>query len=143
KGFLNAQPITLSDLRNRVNERGLRPTVPLEQLLASANRIKPAPEPVEKLPDDVKASLPALKPQIRRFHGVKIPLYWFPFPWLASACADKFGYMSSAATRAATKLPFNVATQGLLGQLGDLMGDAGRDPNISSHNPADPGVSTI
>ena len=31
----------------------------------------------------------------------------------------------------------------LLGQLGNLMGDPGRDPNISSHNPADPGVSSI
>ena len=121
----------------------LRPTVSLEQLLASANRIKPADLPVEKLPEDVKESIPALKPGIRRFHGVKIPLYWFPFPWLSSACADRFGYMSSAATRAATKLPFNVATQALLGQLGNMMGDAGRDPNPASHNPADAGVSSI
>jgi hypothetical protein len=51
--------------------------------------------------------------------------------------------MSSAATRAATKLPFNVATQALLGQLGNLMGDPGRDPNPASHNPADAGVSSI
>ena len=51
--------------------------------------------------------------------------------------------MSPAATRAATKLPFNVATQTLLGQLGNMMGDPGRDPNISSHNPADAGVSSI
>jgi hypothetical protein len=51
--------------------------------------------------------------------------------------------MSSVATRNATKLPFNVATQALLGQLGGMMGDPGRDPNPVSHNPADPGVSTI
>jgi hypothetical protein len=51
--------------------------------------------------------------------------------------------MSSAATRAATKLPFNVATQALLGKLGNMMGDAGRDPNPASHNPADAGVSSI
>ncbi|WP_245316362.1 peroxidase family protein [Mesorhizobium wenxiniae] len=51
--------------------------------------------------------------------------------------------MSSAATRAATKLPFNVATQKLLGQLGNMMGDPGRDPNPASHNPADAGVSSI
>jgi hypothetical protein len=65
--------------------------------------------PVDKLPEDVRQSIPALKPMVRRFHGAKIPLYWFPFPWLSSACADKFGYMSSAAVRAATKLPFNLA----------------------------------
>jgi hypothetical protein len=40
-------------------------------------------------------------------------------------------------------LPFNVATQALVGQLGNLMGDAGRDPNPASHNPADAGVSAI
>ena len=43
--------------------------------------------------------------------------------------------MSSAATRAATKLPFNVTTQALLGQLGNLMGDPGRDPNIRVAQP--------
>jgi hypothetical protein len=143
KDFVRPKQLTLLGLRNRVNEFNLRITVPLEQLVASVNRIKPAPVPVEKLPEDIRASIPALKPQVRRFHGLKIPLYWFPFPWLSSACADKFGYMSSAATRAATKLPFNVATQALMGQLGNLMGDPGRDPNISSHNPADAGVSTI
>jgi hypothetical protein len=143
KGYVNPNPIVLSELRRRVIETNLRPTVSLEQLLASANRIKPAALPVEKLPEDVKESIPALKPEIRRFHGVKIPLSWFPFPWLSSACADRFGYMSSAATRAATKLPFNVATQNLLGQLGNMMGDAGRDPNPASHNPADAGVSSI
>ncbi|RWQ53350.1 heme peroxidase family protein [Mesorhizobium sp.] len=143
KGFVNPKPIVLSELRKRVTETNLRPTVSLEQLLASANRIKQADLPVEKLPEDVKESIVALKPGIRRFHGVKIPLYWFPFPWLSSACADRFGYMSSAATRAATKLPFNVATQALLGQLGNMMGDPGRDPNPASHNPADAGVSSI
>jgi hypothetical protein len=94
KGFVNSKQLELVDLRKRVTEINLRPTVPLEQLLASVNRIKPAPVPIEKLPEDVKESIPALKPGIRRFHGVKIPLYWFPFPWLSSPCADRFGYMS-------------------------------------------------
>lgn len=143
KGFVNAKEIALVDLRKRVNDNNLRTTVPLEQLLASVNRIKPSADPVEKMPEDVKESIPALKPQVRRFHGVKIPLYWFPFPWLSSACADRFGYMSSAATRAATKMPFNVASQALLGKLGNMMGDAGRDPNPTSNNPADAGVSSI
>jgi len=143
KDFVNSKQLALLDLRKRVNELNLKPTVPLEQLLISVNRIKPAPVPVEKLPEDVKESIRALKPEVRRFHGTKLSLSWFPFPMLASACADRFGYMSSAATRTATKLPFNVATQALLGQLGNLMGDPGRDPNISSHNPADAGVSTI
>ena len=141
--FANSKPVSLLDLRKNVVELGVRLTVSMERLLASVNRIRPAPAPIDKLPEDVKASLVALKPAVKRFHGVKIPLYWFPFPGLSSACADKFGYMSSAATRTATKLPFNVATQALLGQLGNLMGDPGRDLNISSHNVGDPGVSSI
>ena len=116
KGFVNSKQLTLLELRKRMNELNLRPTVPLEQLLASVNRIKPAPVPVEKLPEEIKASIRALKPEARRFHGVKLALPWFPFPALISSCADRFGYMSSAATRAATKLPFNVTTQALLGQ---------------------------
>jgi hypothetical protein len=143
KGFANAKPLGLVELRQRTGALNVRATVSLERLAESINRIKPAEEPVEKLPEDVKASIPALKPSVRRFHGAKIPLYWFPLPWLSSACADRFGYMSSPATRAATKLPFNLATQNLLNKLGDLMGNIGRDPNIQSNNPADAGVSNI
>ncbi|HYJ88857.1 MAG TPA: hypothetical protein VEW46_22525, partial [Pyrinomonadaceae bacterium] len=143
EGFVRSQRLTLSDLRKKVVELNLKSTVPLEQLLESANRIKPSVDPVEKLPEDVKASVPAMKPAVRRFHGIKVPLYWFPFPWLSSACADRFGYMSSPLIRAATRLPFSTASQALLRRLGDMMGDAGRDPNPGSHNPADPGVSSI
>jgi hypothetical protein len=143
KGFVNPKPLELMELRKRTTDLNVRATVPLEQLLTAVNRIKPAAMPMERLPEDLKESVPALKPASRRFHGTKIPLYWFPFPWLSSACADKFGYMSSAAVRAATKLPFNVTMQALLNKLGDMMGDAGRDPNPLSQNPADPGVSNI
>jgi len=143
KSFVNNKQLGVTDLRQRLIDFNLRPTVSVEQLLTSVNRIKPAAEPIEKMPEDIKASIPALKPGLRRFHGVKIPLYWFPFPGVSSACADKFGYMSSGATRAATKLPFNAAMQVLLGNLGNMMGDLGRDPNINSHNPVDAGVSSI
>ena len=143
KGFVNPKPLSLQDLRQRLNDANLKPTVAPEQLLESINRIKPTAATVEKLPEDTRASIPALKPEVRRFHGAKIPLYWFPFPWLTSACADRFGYMSSPAVRAATKLPFNAASQSLLDKLGQMMGDAGRDPNPNSNNPADPGVSAI
>jgi heme peroxidase len=84
-----------------------------------------------------------LKPEFHRFHGTKLELSWFPFPALIASCADRFGYMSPAAVRAASKLPFTVVNQALLGQLGGMMGDPGRDPNPASHNPADPGVSAI
>jgi hypothetical protein len=143
RGFSNTSKLKLTDLRKRVEKLAVRPTVPLEKLLDTVNRIKPAPFPVEQLPRDVKASLPALKPGVRRFHGMKIPLYWFPFPKLLSACGDRFGYMSAASVRKTTKLPFNAVTQALLGDLGNMMGDPGREPNPASHDPADAGVSSI
>jgi hypothetical protein len=143
KGFNNPKQVGLADLRKRATEINLRASVSLERLLASVNRIKPAEVPIEKMPGDLKESVLALRPNVRRFHGMKIPLYWFPLPKISSRCADKFGYMSSPAVRAATKLPFNAATQALLGQLGNMMGDLGRDPNINSNNPADAGVSNI
>ncbi len=142
-GFVNSKQLAPLDLRARINELNVKPTVALDQFLTSVNRIKPAEVPIEKLPEDVKTSIRALKPETRRFHGAKLSLSWFPFPSVTSPCADRFGYMSSAATRAATKLPFNVAMQALLGQLGNMMGDAGRDPNPASHNPADAGVSSV
>lgn len=143
KGFVNPKKITLRDLRSRMNELNLRTRVPLDKLLDSANRIKPAPITVEQMPEEVRSSVRALRPQARRFHGTKLELSWFPIPPLISPCGDRFGYMSSPATRAATRLPFNATTQALLGQLGDMMGDFGREPNTFSHNPADAAVSSI
>lgn len=45
QGFANPQPIVLAELQKRVTEMNLRPTVSLEQFLASANRIKPVDLP--------------------------------------------------------------------------------------------------
>jgi len=143
KGFVNARPLKLAELRRRLYESDLRLTVSPQDLISSASRIKPAATPVGRLPDDLQESLPGLKERLKRFHGIKIPLYWFPLPWVGSTCADRFGYMSSAATRNATKLPFNVATQALLGDLGGMMGDPGREPNPTSQDPADAGVSSL
>ena len=143
QGYVNSKELTLVDLRDRVNSLSLKPTVSLEKFLDSANRIKPLPFEQDELPEEIKKSVQALRPLARRFHGVKLALTWFPFPSLLSPCSNRFGYMSSAATREATALPFNITNQGLLGQLGNLMGDPGRDPNMSSHDPADAGVSSI
>jgi hypothetical protein len=143
KGFVNAKPVALTELRKRVTEINVRATVSVERLLDSVNRIRPSEEPVERQSEDMRESVPALRPGIRRFHGMKIPLYWFPLPRISSRCADRFGYMSSPAVRGATKLPFNATSRGLLERLGNLMGDPGRDPNINSNNPADAGVSNI
>jgi len=97
-------------------------------------RLVPRPEPPPSA--DVAKTVKALEPPVRRFHGTKVPLHWFPRPLVSSNCADKFGYMFSKAVRNATKLPFNVTIEALLTQLGNLMGDPGRDPGGDSIIPA-------
>lgn len=81
-------------------------------------------------PNDVKASATALAKSHQGLHGAKLPLFWFPFPWRSSPCVDKFGYMTPLVRRAASRLPFNANTRALLDQLGDLMGNAGRENGI-------------
>jgi hypothetical protein len=97
-------------------------------------KLVPQPEPAP--PQRVIKFVRALEPPIKRFHGTKIPLPWFPPGLLHSPCADKFGYMFSAAVRNASKLPFDAPTQALLTQLGELMGDTGRDSGPDSIIPA-------
>jgi hypothetical protein len=135
--FKNSAPLDINTLRKRAGDLGIRFNTADDKLLVSANRINPdAHVPIEKLPQDIKASLAALKPAARQFHGAKFSLAYFPFPSVASPCADKFGYMSPAAVRAATSLPVNVAMLALLDQLGTLMGDPGRDTGADSTIPA-------
>src|SRR5262245_47153182 len=96
--------------------------------------LAPSPEPTPST--EVAETLRALEPPVRRFHGTKVPLHWLPRRLVESPAADKFGYMFSAVVRKATKLPFNATTQALLTQLGNLMGDAGRDAGADSTIPA-------
>ena len=93
---------------------------------------KPAPTP----PEPVVRSLKALEPPVKRFHGMKVPILWFPWKLMKSPCADKFGYMFPAGVRNASKLPFDATSQALLNQLGNLMGDPGRDSGADSIIPA-------
>jgi hypothetical protein len=129
--------INVEDLSRRLREMNMRPTIDLQKLSIAVGRINPsAPVPVKALPEEVRESIEVLRPNRRSFHGTKLSLAYFPRPLVFSPCADKFGYMSSAAIRTATKLPFNVTTQALLNQLGDLMGDPGRETAPDSTIPA-------
>jgi len=97
-------------------------------------RLIPLPQPLP--PEDILRALRALDPAVMRFHGIKIPLYWFPGPLIWSPCADKYGYMFSASVRNASKLPFTVAMEAALNQLGGMMADPGRDTGPDSTIPA-------
>jgi hypothetical protein len=137
KRIISRRSLRGADIEKKLLELNVNATVPIKKLLATINKINPeAILPMTKMPEDIRKSIQALKPGTRRFHGIKVNLGYFPFPLVKSPCADKFGYLSPTSVRASSKLPFNIATQVLLGQLGDLMGNPGRDTGANSVIPA-------
>ena len=140
KGYNNPKKIDARKVRERLRKHGLRPTVDLDRYTTSVNCIKPIRA---RESEETSASVEALAPRVRMRHGTRFKVIWFPWRWWFCPCESYFGYMSSSATRSATALPFNATTKGLLDKLGALMADVGQDPNPSSQNPADAGVSKI
>jgi len=130
-----AKPST-KDLENMQIENNLKFTVPIKEIAAAAATVNTKATPVSKLPEDVKKSIQSLKEGTRRFHGAKLAITWFPFPMVASDCADKFGYMSTPLIRLLTRLPFTAANRTLMEDLGNLMGDPGRETAPDSIIPA-------
>lgn len=129
--------ISPNELRRRLSESGGKSGGDAATLLRAVNRVDPkSAVPMDRIPAEVRASISALKHESRRFHGARLSLAWFPWSWLRSPCADKFGYMSSPRVRALTKLPFNATSIGLMDQLGELMGDPGRETAPDSPIPA-------
>lgn len=100
-----------------------------EPLMSALSELRAAPSLRDlKTPQDVRESTPALKEEVKRFHGAKASLAWFPL-WLTdSTCGDHFGYLSTSPIRKKSKLSFTNAHVDLMNQLGAIMGDAGREP---------------
>jgi hypothetical protein len=89
-----------------------------------------------RLPVDIRSSLEAVRPEHGRFHGAKFSLGYFPAHEVFSSAADKFGYMTKAKVRAASRLPLDDATRALLAQLGDMMANSGRETAADSATPS-------
>jgi hypothetical protein len=96
----------------------------VDAVLESIAAVRPRVDE-DELPADVRDSLVHLRGPVARFHGAKFSLGYFPFPSFASDCADKFGYLTTPATRAASRLPVTAANRALLEELGRAMGDTG------------------
>jgi hypothetical protein len=124
--------MTKAVFAGRLEELGLQPSVDVSRLVAAAKQLDRSrlPADVEE-PEDVRESVHALAPRAKRFHGAKVPARWIPPRLLSSPCSDKFGYLSSRATRRATSLPFDQTHRQLLDALGDLMGEPGREATIA------------
>jgi hypothetical protein len=99
-------------------------------LRAAVERQRETPVLTEERAESVRA----LKPDAKRFHGAKVALAYFPQSQVNSPCADKYGYMSTAAVRTNTRLPFDVPTRKMLRSLGQLMMQPG--PAVDSTIPA-------
>ena len=119
------------------------PTVSVQKLLASVNRIKPAPTPVEKLPEEVRTRVrrssrsPALPRRQARALLVPVPVGDLrPAPTGSANVVRRHAHGDETAVQRRHPGAARPA-------LGDMMGDSGRDPNPASNNPADAGVSAI
>ena len=125
------------DAVTRLAAAGSRSATRIARISEAAARVDPdAAVPFARLPEEIRKTIEAQRPRTRTFHGSKFSLAYFPGAVVRSPCADKFGYMSSALIRVATKLPFNATTQSLLDQLGALMADPNRDTNADSPIPS-------
>jgi Animal haem peroxidase len=129
--------LEITELTKRLKTININPTVDIEKFAVALKKINPLSLlPFEKLPIEIQESVKSLSSQTKRFHGAKIALSWFPFPMVFSPCSDKFGYLTSATVRQSSKLDFNIVTIGLMNQLGDMMGNSGRDVGPDSTIPS-------
>ncbi len=127
----------VTQLRQRLRELDIRPRIDEKKFLHAVNSVPPeAPVPLGKLPHEVRETLAVLRPKLRSYHGSKFSLAYFPHPGLSSPEGDRFGYLVSPLIRKKTALPFTPQNQALLDQLGDLMGDSGRETAPDSNIPA-------
>src|ERR1044072_140178 len=93
-----------------------------EERVVSLRRLIERQIGLPALTEEREISIRALRPDLKRFHGAKLSLAYFPQSQVSSPSADKYGYIAPAAVRTATMLPVNIAMKTLLGQLGTFMG---------------------
>jgi len=119
------------ELPNLMTRFSIKPTVALSKIEKAIFSIKNRQEnTIAKLPSDVRASLRFMKKDVKRFHGAKASLAWFPWRFRFSRCRNRFGYMVNGNFRNSTKLGFNAVNIALLNALGNLMGNSGRENSI-------------
>jgi hypothetical protein len=129
--------VEINQLSKRLTELKISKPQNLEKFAFAVKQINPkALVPIEKLPEDVRATLESLKNETKRFHGAKIALSWFPFSMRFSPCNDKFGYLTSNTVRQSSKLDMNPVIVNLLNQLGGMMGDPSRDIGGNQFSPS-------
>jgi hypothetical protein len=164
QSIMKKQIETAAHIESSMKKLGLKTSATPSQLADMLQTaVEKAPEPFDKMPDEVQKSVKNLQPpEGRRFHGAKMSLLWFPssmVPYVrtnkanapiaklsrapgvpsvnnSAGTANRFGYMSSGSVRNSSKLPFTAANRSLLEELGAVMGAPGREPGADSPIPA-------
>ena len=140
KDFVAAKQVTLTELRSKITESNVSLTVSPEQLLAAVNRIKPAAVTIDKLPEDVKESIPALKPRFAASTARRFRSTGSRSPGRLRVRRQVRLHVFGGRARG-DEAPVQRRMQALLNKLGDMMGDPGRDPNstrTTRQTPASP-----
>lgn len=123
------RPLKKANFSQELTKKGISKKAVIEQIKKTLPGKIVVKEPNEK---EVKESLERLGPTIKRFHGAAFAKAWIQFQKPSGSCLNKFGYLSSKGVRNNSKLDFNLVNLSLLGDLGNLMGNAGRETGIPS-----------
>ncbi len=127
--------VLLKALNSRIKKYNIKPTVDTKKLHSVIKKINPdADTPLEDLSAEVRASLRFMRSENRRFHGAKVSTLWFPWGHRHSKCKNRFGYLTKGNVRSSSRLNFNNTNIDLLNQLGNLMGNSGRENGIPDSN---------
>jgi len=115
-----------------ISKFDMKPGVSMEKIEQSIAKIQEnnPPDPDANAGSAAKAAPRFMRGNIKRFHGIKASTAWFPNRLTESSDRNRFGYMTSSYVRNSTKLNFNRTNVALLNQLGDLMGNSGRESSI-------------
>lgn len=130
------EKVSASKLKVASLEKVRKQLQPLEKKEAIKKILDRNKGDLPQLEREEAQSIQAMRVDLKRYHGLKIPITWFPWWRRKSPCADKFGYLTSAKIRKATRLSPNATTRNLLEQLGQFMGDPSRGEGPASTIPA-------
>src|SRR5262245_47871008 len=76
---ISSKSVTTDSLKLRSEQLGIKLHAEPRALVASIKKFRESREPLEVAPPPaILRNLPALAPQVKRFHGVKVPVTYFP-----------------------------------------------------------------
>ena len=88
--------------RTRINPKDLLERFSIDARNKAIEKLlTKSPEELPQVSREKLELIRALRPGFKRFHGVKVPIYWFPPGLWRTPCSDKFCYLTPKAVRTA------------------------------------------